>query len=568
MKELEQLVNYTQKNYKVGLYIRLSKEDGDKGESMSVTNQRMLLKRYCKDQKLTIVQEYVDDGYSGTNFNRPRFQKMIRDIEKGVINTVITKDLSRLGRDYIETGRYVQKYFPENNIRYIAVLDNVDTEESRGMDDMAPFKSLINDFYAKDISNKIKGAIHERKRQGLFIATTAPYGYDKDPQDNHKLVINEKEAKIVRRIYSLYLQGNGLTKIAKILTDEKVEVPAVSKNISSNKKTALYNCWKQGTISRMLRNPVYVGDMEQLKRQNLNYKSKLRVTVPKEKRIVVKNTHEAIISREDFEMVQTRINKNASFKNTRHDHLFKGLLYCEECGARLMITYSNYHLKKYNEYFYTTYCYTYSRVGAKCTRHSYKLEPLEELLLSYIRAICKAYLKEGTKKEILKEAKNVVKENTFFEVSEEDINKEYEKKISEQDKLISELYKDKVKGIITEDIFVTMSEDFVKEKENLIKEREEKLKECLMDKAEKFDDSELEKTIKAFLKMKRPSKELLGSLIKKITISEDNRISIKFSFEKLNEVTKFKLKETITEEDLRLKVGPSAKCKERKRKTA
>ena len=282
--------------FKVAMYIRLSREDGDKEESSSVTNQRNIITRFINENdNFIIVDEYVDDGYTGTNFNRPAFQRMIKDIEKGKINTVITKDLSRLGRDYIDTGRYVQRYFPENRVRYIALLDGIDTLEDAGMNDIAPFKSVINDMYVKDISKKITSALKERKTAGNFLAVTAPYGYKKNPENKYQLVINEEEAKVVRYIFRLYLQGNGLTKIAKILTEEEIPVPGISRNIGTTRKTKLYNCWKQTTISRILKNPVYIGNLEQFKRKKVNYKSKKRVTVPKEDRVICYNTHEPII---------------------------------------------------------------------------------------------------------------------------------------------------------------------------------------------------------------------------------------------------------------------------------
>ena len=218
--------NQKTKTFKVGLYIRLSREDGDKEESSSITNQREILKRFVNEnENFFIVKEYVDDGWTGTNFNRPSFKEMIKDIEKGIIDTVITKDLSRLGRDYIDTGYYLQRYFPEHQVRYIALLDNIDTMEDAGMSDIAPFKSIINDMYVKDISKKIRSSLTERRKAGNFLGVTAPYGYSKDSENKYHLVVNPKEAKIVKRVFNLYLQGNGLTKIAQILTKDNVPVP-------------------------------------------------------------------------------------------------------------------------------------------------------------------------------------------------------------------------------------------------------------------------------------------------------------------------------------------------------
>lgn len=218
--------NQKTKSFKVGLYIRLSREDGDKEESSSVTNQREILKRYVSEQEnFFAVKEYVDDGWTGTNFDRPKFKEMIKDIEAGVIDTVITKDLSRLGRERLMVGYYTEMYFPEHSVRYIALLDNIDTYIDSGMNDMAPFKGVINDMYVRDISKKIRSSLIERRKAGNFLGVTAPYGYKKDPDNKFHLVINEKEAEVVKRVFRLYLEGNGLTKIAQILTKDGVPVP-------------------------------------------------------------------------------------------------------------------------------------------------------------------------------------------------------------------------------------------------------------------------------------------------------------------------------------------------------
>ena len=233
-----------------------------------------------EQENFFIVKEYVDDGYTGTNFDRPGFKRMIEDIEAGIIDTVITKDLSRLGRERLGVGHYTEIYFPEHNVRYIALLDNIDTYFDAGM------------------------------KAGNFLGVTAPYGYEKDSNNKFHLVINEKEAEIVKRVFRLYLEGNGLTRIAQILTKDGVPVPGESRNIGKTRKTALYSSWKQTTIRRILDNRVYLGELVQFKRRKINYKSKRR------------RTHEAIIDEESFNAVQNILKKNKSFKGTKHDYLF------------------------------------------------------------------------------------------------------------------------------------------------------------------------------------------------------------------------------------------------------
>ncbi len=527
--------------FKVAMYIRLSREDGDKEESSSVTNQRDIITRFINENdNFIIVDEYVDDGYTGTNFNRPAFQRMIKDIEKGKINTVITKDLSRLGRDYIDTGRYVQRYFPENRIRYIALLDGIDTLEDAGMNDIAPFKSVINDMYVKDISKKITSALKERKTAGNFLAVTAPYGYKKNPENRYQLVINEEEAKVVRYIFRLYLQGNGLTKIAKILTEEEIPVPGISRNIGTTRKTKLYNCWKQTTISRILKNPVYIGNLEQFKRKKVNYKSKKRVSVPKEDRVICYNTHEPIIKKEDFDEVQKIITENKAFsKSTKHDYLFKGFLYCADCGAKLYLTYSDYAYKKYGEYRYTTVCYTYSKYYNQCSRHSNSIPILEKILIENIKKVCNAYLNRDLEKELIEMVEKENKKN----VLEQEYNKKIdniETKIEDLNLCIRNLYMDKVKNVITENDYIELSKNFTQERDKLINEKEELLKLSTNLKNDNNNKEEIEKVAKEFVSLKKPTKELLSRLIDKVTISEDNIITIYFKFKELTEISQMK----------------------------
>ena len=531
--------NQKTKSFRVGLYIRLSREDGDKEESSSVTNQREILKRYVSEQEnFFIVKEYVDDGYTGTNFDRPGFKRMIEDIEAGIIDTVITKDLSRLGRERLGVGHYTEIYFPEHNVRYIALLDNIDTYFDAGMNDMAPFKGVINDMYVRDISKKIRSSLIERKKAGNFLGVTAPYGYEKDSNNKFHLVINEKEAEIVKRVFRLYLEGNGLTRIAQILTKDGVPVTGESRNIGKTRKTALYSSWKQTTIRRILDNRVYLGELVQFKRRKINYKSKRRITVPEEERYICKGTHEAIIDEESFNAVQNILKKNKSFKGTKHDYLFKGLLFCSECGARLNVTYSNYALKKYGEYRYTTICYSYSRLYSDiCTRHSNSIPELEEVLIKHIKEVCSRYINENLQDELINMAKKQ-KQLELKQISNEKRLETLEQKISDIGLYIKNLYMDKVKGVVNENDYISLVADFTKDKDNLIKEKEELIKIINNQKPQINETAKIERLAKEFLSLERPTKQLLNELIEKITISENKEINIYFKFNKLNEIKK------------------------------
>ena len=533
--------NQKTKSFRVGLYIRLSREDGDKEESSSVTNQREILKRYVSEQpNFFIVKEYVDDGWTGTNFDRPKFKEMIEDIEAGIIDTVITKDLSRLGRERLGVGHYTEIYFPEHNVRYIALLDNIDTYMDAGMNDMAPFKGVINDMYVRDISKKIRSSLIERKKAGNFLGVTAPYGYKKDPNNKFHLSLNEKEAEVVKRVFRLYLEGNGLTKIAQILTKDGVPVPGESRNIGKTRKTALYSSWKQTTIRRILDNRVYLGELVQFKRRKINYKSKRRITVPEEERYICKGTHEAIIDEESFNTVQNILKKNKSFKGTKHDYLFKGLLYCAECGARLNITYSNYALKKYGEYRYTTICYSYSRLYSDiCTRHSNSIPELEEVLIKHIKEVCSRYINENLQDELISMAKKQ-KQLELKQISNEKRLETLEQKISDIGLYIKNLYMDKVKGVVSENDYISLVSDFTKDRDNLIKEKEELIKIINNQKPQIDETAKIEKLAKEFISLEKPTKQLLNELIEKITISENKEINIYFKFNELNEMKKLR----------------------------
>ena len=535
--------NQKTKSFRVGLYMRLSREDGDKEESSSVTNQREMLKRYVSEQEnFFIVKEYVDDGYTGTNFDRPDFKQMIEDIEAGIIDTVITKDLSRLGRERLGVGHYTEIYFPEHNVRYIALLDNIDTYIDSGMNDMAPFKGVINDMYVRDISKKIRSSLIERKKAGNFLGVTAPYGYQKDPNNKFHLIINEKEAEVVKRVFRLYLEGNGLTRIAQILTKDGIPVPGESRDIGKTRRTALYSSWKQTTIRRILDNRVYLGELVQFKRRKINYKSKRRINVPEEERYICKGTHEAIIDEEDFNTIQNILKKNKSFKGTRHDYLFKGLLYCAECGARLNITYSNYALKKYGEYRYTTICYSYSRLYSDiCTRHSNSIPELEEVLIKHIKEVCKRYINENLQDELISMAKKQ-KQLELKQITNEKKLETLEQKISDIGLYIKTLYMDKVKGVVSENDYVSLVADFTKDRDNLIKEKEELIKTINNQKPQIDETAKIEKLAKEFLSLEKPTKQLLNELIEKITISENKEINIYFKFNELNEMKEIKKK--------------------------
>ena len=289
------------------MYIRLSREDGDKQESESIGNQRKILQRYVKENDFDVVQEYVDDGVSVTTFDRPSFNKMIDDIENGTINMVITKDLSRLGRDYIKTGFYLEDYFPKNNIRYVAITDGIDTYIDSTNNDITPFKAIMNDMYAKDISKKIRSVLKEKQKQGEYMCSIPAYGYKRHPTIKNKLIVDEQVRSVVEKIFEMYANGHGSVEIVNYLNSNKYLSPTGYRKtgLVQDENKINYN-WNEVTLCNMLKNEVYIGNTVQNKRSIISYKVKKFRTIDKEEHIRVENTHEPIIDKDVFEKVNLK----------------------------------------------------------------------------------------------------------------------------------------------------------------------------------------------------------------------------------------------------------------------
>ena len=330
--------------YTAGLYLRLSKDDEQHGESLSIGTQRSILMDYCAKQGYSIHKIYIDDGYSGLNFARPGFQELLDDVERGMINMVITKDLSRLGRDYIMTGYYSEIYFPSNGVRYIALADNFDSQ--KGNNDIAPFKNILNDMYARDISQKIKNAKHQRVKQGLFIGSQAPYGYQKDPNNKNQLIVDPEAAQIVRMVFQLAEQGLGNIAIAAELEKRQIVTPSMYKVQQGSELFCRYPSvknnkpfqWCPATIGHILTDRVYLGELISLKTEVVNCKTKQYKTVPPERQIVTPNAHEAIITQEQFDRIPLVRAGHICHANTRRFNLFRGKLFCDCCGHPLTIS--------------------------------------------------------------------------------------------------------------------------------------------------------------------------------------------------------------------------------------
>lgn len=517
--------------YKVGLYIRLSKEDGDDVESESVSNQRSMLLRFITElgSNFELVDTYIDDGYSGLNFNRPNFQRMIKDIETKKINMVVTKDLSRLGRDYIETGRHIEKYFPEHGVRYIAMNDSIDTfnDHCEGSD-LMPFRLGMNDMYAKDISKKVRSHLISMKKDGLFASSTAPYGYIKNPQDKHKLILDLEAAPIVKKIFDLYIAGYGTKEIADLLTREKVPTPIVQKKMIGRIQRADHpEIWKDKSIMNILKNQVYLGRLIQHTSQNLNYKTKKRKKIPKSEWIIVENTHEPIIDEYTFELASRLRNKSNTYTKDRRnvEYILSNLVFCKDCGARMSISYE----KKRDRI--SMNCNTYRKFSRHniCFSHYINYEKLEKLIYDKIRLLSSNLNSEDFENILFKNKQDPV------EPLNQLINNT-KAKIEKLEQRMDNLYYDKESGIITLDRFKRMSENTQKEiddlKETIIDYEEEKKK--LLNIKEEIVDYKF--IVNSFLKMKNPTKEMINKIIKKIYITKDKKIEIHYGIRSFNNI--------------------------------
>ena len=328
--------------YNAAVYCRLSKDDDQTGESVSIETQKIMLTDFCQERGFHVHEIYVDDGYSGLNFNRPSFTRLVGDIESGKVNLVVTKDLSRLGRDYIQTGYYIDIYFNQKQVRYIAVNDGIDTINDNN--DIAPFKNILNYMYARDLSRKVKSAKRLRAQKGYYISAQAPFGYMVDPLDHNHLVVDEYPATVVKEIFKLAIQGYTLIQISRLLTEKEIVTPGVYKAQKGDRRFLRYQDrddasfnWCYQTVRAILRNQVYTGDMVNHKCEVINYKTKKRIRVPKEKQIVVPNRHEAIVNRDDYERVQSLISLRHRPPKYHFENAFRDLTFCAECGHRMTI---------------------------------------------------------------------------------------------------------------------------------------------------------------------------------------------------------------------------------------
>ncbi len=444
------------------LYCRLSNDDDLQGESNSITNQKAILKKYADENGLGNTQFYVDDGFSGTNFNRPDFMRMMEDVKSGKIETIITKDLSRFGRDYLMTGQYIEMILPDYDVRYIAINDNVDTLRSEN--EMMVFKNVFNDWYARDCSKKIKAVFKAKGQSGKPLTTIPPYGYKKSEADKNVWEIDEEAAEVVRRIFQLCIDGYGPTQIARILTENKVLTPTAYTEL---KKSGNITCakpyrWAQRTIADLLEKLEYVGHTVNFRTRTKSYKCKKSVINPKEDWSIFENTHEAIISKEDFDLVQELRKNKRKLQHQEEVNPFSGMVYCADCGKKMYLCRS----KRLNSDQEHLKCSSYAKDKDDCSAHFIRTVVLEEIVLSELRKMT-TFVREN-EADFLQSAYECSQKQQSAELKAAKKRlAQSEKRMSELDKLFTRIYEDNVSGKLSDERFEMMSKNYEAEQKEL-----------------------------------------------------------------------------------------------------
>lgn len=514
--------------YRAFSYKRLSKEDGDKAESNSIANQQKLIREYVQKQEdIELVGEFSDDGYTGTNFERPQFMEMMDAIRRGEADCIIVKDLSRFGRDYIDTGRYIQKIFPMLGIRFIAINDNIDSAREDQADDLIiPFKNLINDSYCRDLSIKLRGQFRVQRTNGEFIGAYAAYGYLKSEQDKHKLVVDEEAAEIVREIFSMKLQGYSQKQIADHLNHIGVLAPAEYKrqcgmNYQSGFQLKARSTWTPVAVTRILQNRIYTGRLEQGKRSTPNYKVKRMLDKEPEEWIVVENNHEPIIEELVFRAVERSMERDTKVSEKGTVLPLSGVLYCGDCKNQ-MVTRS---VTRGNKKFFYYVCGT-NKYGNGCTSHSFSVSKLEKKVLNAISLHIE--LVSDIKKAMDELGQDKLRSHRIMRVERQIESRE--KEIEENREYRLRLYESKAEGLIN-------GEEYIKLRQRYMQRIEEGEKQILQLKEELhrmelgvMENNSWMDSLMKYGEVTKLTRDLVLMVIDKIYIYEDKIISIQFNF--------------------------------------
>ncbi len=511
--------------YNAAAYIRLSREDGDRAESDSIVNQRRLICDYLETkEEFALFETYVDDGFTGTNFNRPAFIKMIEDIEAGRVNCVVVKDLSRFGRDYIDTGKYLERFFPDRNVRFISITDGIDSAR-QAYDMLLPIKNIFNEQYARDISEKVHAAMRTKQKAGEFIGAFASYGYCKSPTDKNRLIIDGYAAGVVRRIFALYGKGMGKNAIAALLNKEGIVCPSEYKklngeNYRNGHRLESTSYWTYSTIHRILSNEIYRGSMVQGKKtQRMRGKQR---SAAKEDWIVVRGTHEAVIDEATWERTQNLLRRRTRASGLNADRtILAGYLRCADCG-RAMVKKSKAGQNGTGEIRFL--CGTYVRSGRQfCTPHAVSLSVLDEIILGDLNTMLKNLndLNETVKKIFSSE-----------DAGADRLNSERDKLCAEIEKIRihrRKAYGDYLDEVISKEEYIDFSRTFQKKEDNLKKMLEE------LDAGRRIrkDGASAQPWIKHLLdaeKVEELDRYIVAEMVQEIKVYENNKLEITYRF--------------------------------------
>ena len=502
------------------IYCRLSQDDGSLGESGSIQTQKAILTQYCQEHHMEIVDCYCDDGWSGTNFDRPAFQRMIGDIEAGRVNTVIVKDLSRFGREYAQMGLYIEHYFEEKGVRFLSLAENIDS--SQGLNNLVlPFTNVINSLYARQASEKTKAAHRARAKNGMFLGSRAPYGYQKDPNDRHHLIVDPEAAEVVKEIFRMFADGIGYVRMTKILRERNILNPQAYFNQNNPDYYKHSDYWRKPfdwhatSVRAILNNPVYLGKLTFGKTKTKGFFDKRRVPAEESDWIVVEHTHEPLVSQELWDTVHQMMKARRRENGSGHVQPFAGLVKCAGCGSSLNASYD----KKKGKYTGFS-CWVYKNYGKqRCTSHAIGWQTLNRLVLEDIRRNAQvAKLAAARYVGVLLRAK-LEKEKGETVRAERELKKA-EKRIGELDKILAKLYEDQALGKISEARYQAMAPGYEAEQTSL-QERVSRLREQLAHTQEVQDNVEqFVPLIQKYTDIQELTPHILNELIEKIVVHE------------------------------------------------
>ena len=504
------------------LYCRLSRDDEQLGESNSIKNQKSILSKYAKDNHFINTKFFVDDGYSGTSFTRPAFMELMELAEQGKVGTIIVKDHSRLGRNRLIVGQLLEEDFVRLNIRYIAIMDNIDTD--KGLNDFLPIQDWFNEMHAKNTSQKVRAVFKNKGNSGIPLTINVPYGYKKDPLDKNKWIIDEPAAEIVRRIYDLCIQGYGTHQICNILKQEKVPTPKEYKAIHglcNYHISEVKYCWQDRSIYDILFRQEYIGDTVNFKGTTKSFKDKSKIYFPKEQWKIFKNTHEPIIDEETWNTVQ-RIRENRQ-RPTKIGkiNIFSGHLFCKDCGSKLYYCTSRSYTE--NKHFYR--CSKYKNTSSKsCTSHTIREHILKELVLENIKQVL-SYIRSYEDLFIKQKLETSLEEQKKIDSINKKLLSQYEKRIKDIDNLIQHIYEDNISGKITDERFTILSLNYEKEQKELKSKVKELANKLDTTKQQELDLASFVSKVKQYTEISELTPEIINELIDKIYVYQSKKVN-------------------------------------------